>query len=262
MKKIFAFLFLALSFMTASAQTPSSIALWHNGQYQKQDLSQVDSITFLYKSPDEYEYVDLGLSVKWAKCNVGANNEGDYGTYFAWGETSPQTKYTWSTYQFCQDKSDADYQINKTMNKYCTNATYGYNGLVDNKTVLDAEDDAAAVNMGGSWRMPTKEEMQELIDNTTSQLADVNGHKGVRLTSKKNGQSIFLPAAGEISTINGNTKNFNVNIYGNYWTSSLKGYGYDYNAASLYFNGTGNFSFVQAANDARCWGLTIRPVRK
>ena len=134
-----------------------------------------------------HEYVDLGLSVKWATCNVGASTPEGYGYYFAWGETQPKSTYNWSTYKWC---SGGDY---KSQTKYCTRSDYGF---VDNKTVLEPADDAATANWGGSWRMPTKAEQDELCNNCTWTWTTQNGVNGYKVTSKSNGNSIFLPAAG------------------------------------------------------------------
>ena len=136
-------------------------------------------------------WVDLGLpsGTLWATCNVGANKPEDYGDYFAWGETAPKdNNYDWSTYKWCNGG------IN-TMTKYCTKSEYGYNGFVDDKKVLDPEDDAAYVNWGSSWRMPSTEQIQELIDNCTWQSTQRNGVNG-RLVTGPNGNTLFLPAAG------------------------------------------------------------------
>ena len=92
-----------------------------------------------------YGYVDLGLSVKWATCNVGANNPEDYGDYFAWGETTTKDTYNLSTYKWCNGSYS-------TLTKYCNNSSYGNNGFTDNKTQLELSDDAARANWGGSWR--------------------------------------------------------------------------------------------------------------
>ena len=116
-----------------------------------------------------HEYVDLGLSVKWATCNVGATSPEEYGDYFAWGETSPKEKYT--------EKNSLTYGIQ--MSDISGNAQY----------------DAARANWGGDWRMPTDEEMQELIDECTWTWTTQNGVKGHKVTGP-NGNSIFLPAAG------------------------------------------------------------------
>ena len=128
----------------------------------------------------EPEYVDLGLSVKWATFNVGATSPEDYGDYFAWGETEPKETYSWATYKW-GDGTDAN------ITKY--NAT-------DGKTILEPADDAAQVHWGGKWRMPTKEEIEELIDNCTWSESIQNGVKGYVVTSKHTGNSIFFPYSG------------------------------------------------------------------
>ncbi|MBQ7819150.1 MAG: hypothetical protein IJ341_05580, partial [Bacteroidales bacterium] len=156
-----------------------------------------------------HAYVDLGLSVKWATCNVGATTPEGYGDYFAWGETSPKTTYDWSTYKYSNGTYDS-------MTKYCTQSSYG---TVDNKTTLELTDDAARVNWGGSWRMPTEAEQNELRDtnNCTWTWTTQNGVNGHKVTSKKNGNSIFLPAAG----YRGSSDLDGAGGYGYYWSSSL-----------------------------------------
>lgn len=140
--------------------------------------------------PGNHDYVDLGLpsGLLWATCNVGANAPEEYGDYFAWGETQPKDYYDWSTYQYCNGSYN-------TMTKYCNNASSGYNGFTDNLTTLLPEDDAATVNWGNGWRMPTKAEWQELYLNTTETCTIQNGVNG-RLLTASNGNSLFLPAAG------------------------------------------------------------------
>ena len=133
-----------------------------------------------------HEYVDLGLSVKWATCNVGASKPEEYGDYFAWGETEPKDYYDWSTYKWCNG-------IKETLTKYNNSSSYG---SVDNKTVLETTDDAATANWGGSWRIPTKEELDELRNNCTWTWTKINDVNGYKVTSNKNGNSIFLPMAG------------------------------------------------------------------
>ena len=136
------------------------------------------------------EWVDLGLpsGTLWATCNVGASSPEGYGDYFAWGETVPKDYYDGSTYKWC----NGDY--NK-LTKYCTNSSDGYNGFTDGKTELDPEDDAAYVNWGSSWRMPTTEQQRELINNCSSVWTTLNGVNG-RLFTGPNGNTLFLPAAG------------------------------------------------------------------
>lgn len=158
-----------------------------------------------------HDWVDLGLpsGTKWATCNVGADSPEDYGDYFAWGETTPKSTYDWSTYKWCNASYD-------TQTKYCTDSEYG---TVDNKTTLELSDDAAYVNWGSSWRMPTKAEQDELTNAnyTTWTWTTQNGVNGYKVTSKTNGNSIFLPAAGYryYSDL------INDGSYGYYWSSSL-----------------------------------------
>ena len=188
-----------------------------------------------------HEYVDLGLSVKWATCNVGATKPEEYGDYFAWGETQPKNTYDWSTYKWCNGSFN-------TLTKYNNSSSYG---TVDNKTVLDKTDDAAAVNWGGSWRMPTTEEQQELINNCTWTWTTQNGVNGYKVTSKSNGNSIFLPAAGyrNDSSLN------DAGSYGFYWSSSLDTYT-PYDVYELYF-----YSVYMLWNyNNRHSGQSVRPV--
>ena len=124
----------------------------------------------------------------WATCNIGANSPEEYGDYFAWGETAPKDDYNWSNYKWCNGTLN-------TLTMYSTRSSYGYKGFVDNKTVLDPEDDAACVNWGSSWRMPTTEQEQELYDNCPSIWTTLNGVNG-RLFTGPNGNTMFLPAAG------------------------------------------------------------------
>ena len=135
-----------------------------------------------------HEYVDLGLSVKWATCNVGAEKPEASGDYFAWGETKPKKNYAWSTYKYCKG-------TNRTMIKYCTKRSFGYDGFVDNKVELDVEDDVARVNWGGEWRMPTYNELEELRVKCKWEEMKQNGVKGYKVVGP-NGNSIFLPSAG------------------------------------------------------------------
>ena len=158
-------------------------------------------------------YVDLGLpsGTKWATMNVGANNETDYGLHFAWGETQgyadASTKaFTWSDYKF-NPSGDGS-----TMTKY--NST-------DGKTVLDLEDDAAHVNWGGDWHMPTKEQCDELFNTayvTNAWVTNYNdsGINGFLFTSVSNGNTMFVPAAGYC----GDGELFGVGDVGGVWASA------------------------------------------
>ncbi len=193
-----------------------------------------------------HAYVDLGLpsGTLWATCNVGADTPEDYGDYFAWGETTPKDTYNWSTYKWC----DVDY--NK-LTKYCNYSDYGYNGFTDNLTILQPSDDAATANWGNGWRMPTKEEWQELYNNTTRTWTTQNGVNG-RLFTASNGNSLFLPAAGSrwVGELYG------AGSYGRYWSSSL-GTDSPNGAWGLnFYSGGPNVS----GDYFRYYGFSVRPV--
>ena len=164
-----------------------------------------------FVDPNLHYYVDLGLpsGLLWATCNVGAFVPEACGDYFAWGETVPKNSYSWSTYQYCHGSSTK-------LTKYCNNSSYGYNGFTDNLTTLLPEDDAAKANWGDDWRMPTKEEWQELYNNTTSIWTTQNGVVG-RLFTAANGNSLFLPAAG----YRNNSSLTENGVAGDYLSSSL-----------------------------------------
>ncbi len=218
MRKTFFTLLCAVCVLAASAQTRYLRINKLDNTVIKVAVSEIDSIDFVTEQelPDfnGHEYVDLGLpsGLLWATCNVGANSPEEYGDYFAWGEVTTKESYYWSTYKYCNGSSS-------TLTKYCNNSSYGYNGFTDNKTVLDPEDDAAHVNWGGDWRMPILTEIQELFDsdNCTWSWTTQNGVYGRKVTSKANGNSIFLPAAGfrAYSSLNYDGSD------GYYWSSSL-----------------------------------------
>ena len=213
------------------------------------NVIKVDSISMIAPSEnvDPYnghEYVDLGLSVKWATCNVGANKPEEYGDYFAWGETQPKSNYDWSTYKWCNGSYD-------TQTKYNTNSSYG---TVDNKTTLDLGDDAARANWGGSWRMPTDAELTELREQCTWTWTTQNGVYGYKVTSKKSGytnKSIFLPAAG----YRYDSSLDYAGSGGCYWSSSLVT-GIPDDAWSVHFSSGG----VYGVSSSRNCGFSVRPV--
>lgn len=184
--------------------------------------------TTLSSGGQEVEYVDLGLSVKWATCNLGANSPEDYGDHYAWGET--ETKYTYSPdiYKFYKSEivSEGDSHTKyEGYTKYIPSSkaeTYGFKGFYDNKTVLDPEDDVANDKFGGKWRMPTLDEFIELIDNCQYDWVTYRGIDGMKFTSMIAGYTdkwIFLPAAGARSELDEHP--YGVGSYGCYWSSSL-----------------------------------------
>lgn len=173
------------------------------------------------------EYVDLGLpsGLKWATCNVGASSPEDYGDYYAWGETTTKSSYT----------TENSTTRGKQMSSIAGNPTY----------------DVACKKWGSPWRLPTKAEFQELIDNCTWEWSTRNGHSGYKVTSKKNGNSIFLPAAGWRY----GTSSRDQGSGGDYWSAtpdeSSAG-----NAYSLGFDEGLRRTFL----DRRYGGFSVRPV--
>ncbi len=189
---------------------------------------------FTYNGGDGHAYVDLGLpsGLLWATCNVGADSPEDYGDYFAWGETAPKDYYKMDTYQH-YDGSD--------LTKYTGN---------DGLTTLLPEDDAATAQWGSGWRMPTKEECQELYQNTTHIWTTQNGVNG-RLFTATNGNYLFLPAAGYYTESSLEHANWD----GVYWSSSLHNSPY----AAWSFDFSSNSCSV--FNTYRYIGLPVRAVR-
>ena len=200
-----------------------------------------------YKACYDIQAVDLGLpsGIKWALCNIGAEKPEDYGNYYAWGEVLSKENYSWKTYKYANGAYDK-------LTKYCNKESYGDNGFTDNKTTLAPEDDAAHVNWGGSWRMPTDAEWQELKDNCTWTWTTQNGINGYQVASKTNSNSIFLPAAGYRD---GGTYLYFVGNSGNYWSSSLDE-GNPGLAWYLYFNS----DYVTRYYGNRYAGQSVRPV--
>lgn len=190
-----------------------------------------------------HEYVDLGLSsgTLWATMNVGATSPEDYGDYFAWGETEGDTEKTawdWNTYKWC-------YVTGEHLTKYCSSSKYG---VIDNKTELELEDDVAQQNWGGDWRIPSEQQIKELNSSCAFLWTTQNGINGYKVTSLKNGNSIFLPAAGW-------NKYLSRGSAARYWSRS-RSYSNSSNAQILEFGST----YIRISNMVRCQGETVRPV--
>ena len=211
-------------------------------------LAGLDSMVFVDAPAAEPEYVDLGLpsGTLWATFNVGASRPEDYGNYFAWGETTTKKEYSWSTYKYCEGSSN-------TLTKYCYESDYGYNGFTDTLTELLPEDDAATANWGSEWQIPSQVQFGELINDnyTTTVWTTQNGVNGRKITSKRNGNSIFLPAAGC-------RDDYGVGTYGYYWSRSLYGGG-SYGACNTDFASS---HFYVTVYGSRYNGFSVRPVRK
>ncbi|MBR1834105.1 MAG: hypothetical protein IJ785_01145 [Bacteroidales bacterium] len=182
------------------------------------------------QNPDMW--VDLGLpsGLLWAKYNMGGTTAGETNYLYAWGDTAfREGRFTWMTYRFTEGDRKPDVpsiyasgpgDYGKLL-KYCTNSQYGKNGLADNLTTLQPEDDAATVGLDKGARIPTPDEWIELFNNTTKKWVvedgeDFVGVKGIRLTGP-NGNSIFLPAAGY--SCDGWLEQFGE--LGCYWTNAL-----------------------------------------
>ena len=191
--------------------------------------------------------VDMGLSVKWADCNIGAGSPWECGDYFSWGETRTKSSFPWSSYK---------YMSGGKLTKYCTNST---SGTVDNRLVLEPQDDAAYINWGSSWRVPTKEQWEELADNNKCkwEWTNKNGVDGYKVTSNITGNSIFLPITGYKPA---GTRIEHPEL-GLYWTSTLFTGQYDkgYLAAYRFDLGASHYN---CRGTHRCNGRAIRAVCK
>ena len=185
-------------------------------------------------SSNGYGYVDLGLSVKWATCNVGASSPEEYGDYFAWGETTTKDTYSSSN---CPTYGLDNSQLQSQ-------------GYIDGEGNLTAQHDAARAKWGGDWRMPTYDELRELNTKCTWEWINTNDFKGYKVTGP-NGNSIFLPAAG----YRDGSSLYGAGSGGYYWSSTPFDY-YDFNAYYLYFNSS-NLGMI---NNSRYYGRSVRPV--
>ena len=198
---------------TSGKKKPTSV--------KKQSVEVSDPDGFV----NDHGYVDLGLSVKWATCNVGANSPSDYGDYYAWGETSTKSSYD----------TDNSKTYGKSMGNIGGNSSY----------------DVARYRWGGSWRLPTKAELEELETKCTWTWTTQGGHNGYKVTSKTNGKSIFLPAAGW----RGWTSPDYVGELGYYWSST------PYESNTLYaYNLCFNSSYHSVGWNDRFGGFSVRPV--
>ena len=243
---------------------------------EKSSSGSNSGVTYpVFKSGTEngHDYVDLGLTsgTKWATANVGASKPQDYGNYYAWGETAPKSDYNWETYKY----ANGDYY---KLTKYCNDSDNGNNGFTDSKTTLDLSDDAAYVNWGGKWRMPTRTQQDELINQCywvwteSYNNSNVKGYivykaktssdKGVKIYEDETPSSsyklsdahIFLPAA--CYRIPGGLDDAVSN--GAYWSSSLDT-DVTYGAWSVSFCSYDVSSFGYGD---RYYGLSVRAVFK
>ncbi len=186
---------------------------------------------------DKDDRVDLGLpsGILWASCNIGASSPSEIGDYFAWGEKESKSAYGWGTYTLCRGSYDSIFKYTKT----------------DGKRILESQDDVAKSVLGGEWRMPTKEEMEELVEECVWKWTRENGHWGWMVIGLNNNY-IFLPASGAASSY----RIAGVNELGRYWTATRDDSGYS--AYNLRFKDATDSIVV--VDDTRFYGRTIRPV--
>lgn len=214
--------------MLSIAQTDGSYSMrvyLSDGSVDTYSVSEVDSVVFVELCEiNGYEYVNLGLSVLWATCNIGADSPEDYGNYYAWGETETKSSYS--------ESNSVTYYV--SMSDISGNATY----------------DAATANWGDPWRMPTYDEMKELVDSCTWEYTSENAVNGYLITGPT-GNSIFLPAAGYRQ----GTTLYYAGSYGNYW-SSMPSESNTYHTWYLYFDSV--YRYMDLAR--RYGGRSVRPV--
>ena len=256
-----------------AVQAQKIVLKFVNGEIVKYNINELESIWFEDTGTiidDTHEYVDLDLpsGTLWATCNVGATAPEEFGYYFAWGETQRKSEYSWETYEFVGEEFTIDDGWDlldvHSVTKYCTDALseYAYNGSPDNLTELLPEDDAATVHWGSNWQTPSLEQWMELLDDnyTTCEETTLFGVEGVRVKSKSNNNSIFIPNAGHRQE----TDSYSGCVY---WSRTLSA---DYGdcAYALYISGSssspfgGSFNSSDWEDEDRYLGEPIRPVRK
>lgn len=206
-----------------------------------------------------YDVVDLGMpsGTMWATCNLGATSPELNGNYYSWGETEPKAIYSLDTYKYYHEGDP--YLITK----YCSNDERGYvnhvTRAIDKKSALDDIDNAAIINMGAKWNIPTLKEYSELLYRTSKRWGHINGSWGYLFTSTQKGyedRSIFIPMAGQADD---DAIGF-IGQYGFYWTRTIYS-GYDYAASILQMDHkTGDNITVTNTLKERYMGLPIRPV--
>ena len=261
-KYIFAILLSAVQF-TAVAQTVN-IHL-KNGQTIEYPSEDVDYVDFSAKPSAPTltagQVVDLGLSVYWASCNLGAENPEEYGNFYAWGETETKEVFSYETYKWSISVG-SDWKVTK----YCPDGMSSWwagSGKPDGKTRLVPEDDPAR-KLGGKWRMPSDSEWREMLGHCNKKWITKNGVKGFELTGP-NGKSIFLPVTDCYSVYGPMSAEDHINCIGAYWSSDLF---FDDSLPYPFF--TASFVIMYKKDDAephltgwigdRSYGQSIRPV--
>ncbi len=222
------------------------------------DKTEEEEKPFVDKSTvvNGHEAVDLGLSVLWATCNIGATSPERAGDYYAWGAVKTQTVYNWAEYahgdtckltKYCFDVTEYSEKGKPVIISYFSGEKS------DSISTLEQGDDVAYEKWRGSWRMPTAQEQQELRANCNWEWTTQGGVSGMKVTSRKNGNSIFLPAAGYFYK----DELINNDVCGGYWSSSLADINPHYaerlHIGAGYPNGAGDYCL-------RSYGQTVRAV--
>lgn len=238
MKNVLKFLFIVSMFTIASCSSDD------DKDVTEQQIGETNG----------YQYVDLGLSVKWATCNVGATSPHDTGNLYAWGEVSPKEEYLSTNYKYWTSA--------RNITKYCTDSNFG---TVDGLTRLTSKDDAVRIEMGGDWRMPTMEEISELYTLCTFKRDTLNNIPGILITGP-NGNNMFVPGktyweqSGMSNPIY-NTRDY----YGGFWSADLcTRYEQNQTCAYEFFFNTnvrgGGVSYENESTTNRYKGLACRGV--
>ena len=240
MKKLI-FTLAAAALMTGGifAQRETVTVMKTNGEVIRFSAEDLDKIVFSMEDEvsGETEAVDLGLSVKWASCNLGATKPEGFGNYYAWGETAPKAVYNLSTYELYDEE-------------------WGYTPL--GSEISGSIYDAARKNLGNDWRMPRLEEWQELCVQCTWTWTAINGINGYKVVGP-NGNSIFLPAAGRLYDNDTDVQNGRENISGFYWESTVsENDGINYRCHRVSFESSGHY---YDGGDVPYIGMSVRPVQ-
>lgn len=203
------------------------------------------------------EAVDMGLSVKWGSFNIGASKPEEYGKLYQWGAVNEVTKGNYLDWPYKAEPNGYYRRYSKyipsSMPKYWMSPS---STVPDNKTVLDPKDDVAHVKLGDKWRMPTVEECEELVDNCTPSAATMNGVAGVELTSRMNGNTIFLPLAGMFYE-GSDTGRVYIDSNGYYWSSTLEVFSTPNSAYTFNVYQSGK---AGVSSGERSHGCSVRPV--
>ena len=236
MGKIF-YLFVSLALILTGCKNRATEEAQNTPCQQEEEIDE---------TPD---YIDLGLpsGTLWATTNIGARLPEEPGDYFAWGETKPKQEYSWNTYKYSYRDNSKFFHENQ-MTKYCTNEK---DGTVDNKTELEPTDDAAVVNWGSNWRIPSREQIKELSDKCEWKKITLPGRKKVFRVTGPNGNVLILPCGGKF------LGRGLIDIVGEasalYWSRTLNTY-IDNSSAECITNGNVNLT------SQRSLGLLVRAI--